>query len=92
MKKLTLLGLVCFCLAVSIAQEATNKNSQPKERNGNAEAMRRNLNYPDAVNPARHNNQRYDRGTGRIENDHPEKSLSNSYTNRRYLEEKKQKQ
>jgi hypothetical protein len=66
----------------------TSEPATPGKSNGNADAMRRNLNFPNATNPADHNNQKYDKGTGRVENIHSEDNLGNHY-NRKQLEEKK---
>ena len=101
MKTLKISALIAFtCISLtSFSQEhkeapkATEKTkhateSKPTQSNGNAEAMRRNLNYPNATNPADKNNQKYDKGTGRIENEHPKENQSNSYT-RKNIEGKK---
>ncbi len=64
------------------------KETKATTSNGNAEAMRRNLNYPNATNPSDKNNQKYDKGTGRIENEHPKENMGNSYT-RKNIEGKK---
>ena len=94
--------IVRLSVLVAIATLSFNSNAQekkeqekpvaeksaPVQSNGNAEAMRRNLNYPNAVNPATNNNQKYDKGKGRVESSHPENNLSNSY-NRKQIEPKK---
>ena len=97
--KITVIAAVaCFGFHTVNAQhqEAAKKESPKQETkaasetkgNGNAEAMRRNLNYPNATNPADHNQPPYDKGTGRVESGHSKDNLGNSYT-RKALEQKK---
>jgi hypothetical protein len=83
-----MLSVFSFAAIAQEKKEPTKQNENSAKSNGNADAMRRNLNYPNAVNPATNNNQAYDKGTGRIQNDHPKDNLGNSYT-RKNIEGKK---
>jgi hypothetical protein len=86
--KLSALLVLSTFSFVAISQEKKEEPKQAESKstksNGNADAMRRNLNYPNAVNPATNNIQKYDRGNGRVESDHPKENLGNSYTRKNY--------
>ena len=84
MKKLKLsiiLVLTLGCI-VSIGQ-AVKENNNSSVGNGNA--MKANLNEPNAVNPAMDNIQSYEKkGVVLDMNNHPETDLSNSYNRNTY--------
>ena len=96
--KLAAVLAISFLTLTVVAQEKKEaKKEEPKKEepakatqsNGTAEAMRRNLNYPNATNPANNNNQKYDKGTGRVESSHPDDNMGSHYTNKNYQEKKK---
>ena len=84
MKKLKLsiiLVLTLGCI-VSIGQ-AVKENNNSSVGNGNA--MKANLNEPNAVNPAMDNIQSYEKNGVVLDmNNHPETDLSNSYNRNTY--------
>jgi hypothetical protein len=95
--KLAAVLAISFVTLTVVAQEKKEAKTEAKKEepakaatgNGNAEAMRRNLNYPNATNPANNNNQKYDKGTGRVESTHPDDNMGSHYTNKNYQEKKK---
>ena len=84
MKKLKLLIILSFSLGciVAIAQ-AINNDINSSVGNGNA--MKNNLNVPNAVNPSMDNIQSYEKDGVVLEmNNHPETDLSNNYNRSTY--------
>jgi hypothetical protein len=51
---------------------------------GNAKLMQHNMNEPHVINPAKNNNQKYEKGEVKIETEHPDKNLSNQYNRSHY--------
>ena len=84
MKKLKLLIILAISLGciVAIAQ-AIKQDINSSIGNGNA--MKNNLNFPNAVNPAMDNIQKYEKdGVVLDMNNHPEMNLSNNYNRSTY--------
>jgi hypothetical protein len=81
-----IIALFFGCVVVFAQAGKENKN----ESNGNGKAMEQNLNEPNAVNPAKDNIQKYDRGNSKkVESSHPKSNLGNKY-NRSSFEGSKQ--
>lgn len=84
--KLSLILALTFGCIVAIGQ-AVKENINSSIGNGNA--MKTNLNEPNAINPAMDNIQSYEKdGVVMNKNNHPESDLSNKY-NRKFFEETK---
>lgn len=88
MKKLKLSIILALTLACIVAiGQAVKENNNSSVGNGNA--MKANLNEPNAVNPAMDNIQSYEKdGVVMDMNNHTESDLSNKY-NRKFFEEAK---
>lgn len=88
MKKLKLLIILALSLGciVAIGQAVKEENNSSI---GNGNAMKANLNEPNAINPAMDNIQSYEReGVVMNKNNHTDADLSNKY-NRKFFEEAK---
>lgn len=89
MKNLKGLKTLSVVLLIGAATVIADSVHQAGERNGNGDAMKVNLNEPNATNPARNNCQRYEKVNDSrmlpIETSHPEKTLSNSYNRSNYI-------
>jgi hypothetical protein len=80
--ELALSILLFFSCLVVFAQTASHDVNSSI---GNGDAMKYNMNEPNAVNPATDNCQNYERPDWNgIETDHPEKSLSNDFNSDHY--------
>ena len=88
MKKLKLSIIIAFSLVcIAAIGQAVKENNNSSLGNGNA--MKANLNEPNAVNPAMDNIQSYEKkGVVMNKNNHTESDLSNKY-NRKFFEEAK---
>lgn len=88
MKKLKLSIIITLSLGCIVAiGQAVNEGINSSVGNGNA--MKNNLNEPNAVNPAMNNIQSYEKeGIVLKRNNHTESDLSNSYS-RKFFEEAK---
>jgi hypothetical protein len=91
MKKLKLpLVLLSFGCLIVCGQAAKQEKSTS---NGNGQAMEQNLNFPNAVNPAKNNNQSHEKVKNnvsqKIKTDHPKKNLGNTYNKSSYSGEEK---
>ena len=76
--KITLIVVLFAASMLVLAESMTTGNSST----GNAKMMSRNLNEPNAINPATHNMQNYEHNnSGRIESKHTEDDLANKYNN-----------
>lgn len=88
MKKIKVAGIVLLS-GISLFVFAQAVHEDLNSSVGNGDAMKYNLNEPNAVNPAKDNSQNFERKGGEIErNNHPENDWSNDY-NRIRLEAKK---
>ena len=88
MKKLKLLIILALSLGciVAIGQAVKEENNSSI---GNGNAMKANLNEPNAINPAMDNIQSYEKeGVVMNKNTHTDADLSNKY-NRKFFEEAK---
>ena len=88
MKKLKLLIILALSLGciVAIGQAVKEENNSSI---GNGNAMKANLNEPNAINPAMDNIQSYEKeGVVMNKNNHTDADLSNKY-NRKFFEEAK---
>jgi hypothetical protein len=88
MKKIKIIALVVLSSValIAFAQAIKDVNSSV----GNGDAMKTNLNEPNATSPARYNIQNHEvDGVVRDMNNHPEKDLANSYNRFLYEEKKK---
>ena len=82
-KVISIAILSSICIVV-LAQTVSDVNSSV----GNGDAMKCNLNEPNAINPAMDNIQGYERKGGKLEKcEQPEKDMANKY-NRSYFQEK----
>ena len=85
LKLLIILALSLGCIA-AIGQAVKEENNSSI---GNGNAMKANLNEPNAINPAMDNIQSYEReGVVMNKNNHTDADLSNKY-NRKFFEEAK---
>lgn len=89
MKKTTKIYLALSVAGlIGVTAIADSAHEPAGQSNGSAEAMRTNINYPNATVPAKDNGPDYERiknGVAqRIETCHPEKSLSNTYNSTNY--------
>lgn len=85
LKLLIILALSLGCIAV-IGQAVKEENNSSI---GNGNAMKANLNEPNAINPAMDNIQSYEKeGVVMNKNNHTDVDLSNKY-NRKFFEEAK---
>ena len=85
LKLLIILALSLGCIAV-IGQAVKEENNSSI---GNGNAMKANLNEPNAINPAMDNIQSYEKeGVVMNKNNHTDADLSNKY-NRKFFEEAK---
>ena len=78
--ELSVISLLFLSCIFVLAQTVGDINSSV----GNARLMQHNMNEPHIINPAKDNNQRYEKYDQRIKNEHPEKNLSNHYTTKRF--------